>query len=56
VWYSSTHKLFFIFFGTGFEALAFMQIVNEVWVMTLCSPVHGYECFGGAVSPQTIGR
>jgi len=42
------HKLFFTFFGTGFEVLTMMQIDNEVWVMTLYGLVLGCECSGGA--------
>jgi hypothetical protein len=36
-----------VFFGTGFEVLTVMRIHNAVWVRTLCSLVHGYECFAG---------
>jgi hypothetical protein len=34
--------------GTGFAVLTVVRIHNVVWVMTLYSLVHGYECFGGA--------
>jgi hypothetical protein len=41
--------LFFIFFGTGLEALTLMQIDNDVWVMTLYGLVVGCGSSGGAL-------
>jgi hypothetical protein len=39
---------FLIIFGKGFGALTVMRIHDVVWIRTLYSLLHVYECFGGA--------